>query len=90
MEARRYLVSGRVQAVGFRYFTRRLAAEEGVKGWVRNLADGRVEAQAGGPPELLERFRQGLVRGPRGSRVDEVIEERLDSSPDWKDFDIVF
>ncbi len=87
-EGRRYLVSGRVQGVSFRYFTHRLATDEGVKGRVRNLPDGRVEAQASGSPEAMERFRRGLESGPPGSRVDEVIEERLSSTPDWESFEI--
>jgi acylphosphatase len=70
--ARRFLISGRVQGVGFRWFTREAADREGVHGWVRNLPDGRVEAQAEGDVEALDRFERALRHGPRGARVDEI------------------
>ena len=70
--ARRFLVSGRVQGVGFRYFTETAARREGVHGWVRNLPDGRVEAAAEGEAEAVERFERSLRQGPRGARVDQV------------------
>ncbi|HMF93639.1 MAG TPA: acylphosphatase [Vicinamibacterales bacterium] len=75
--ARRFLISGRVQGVGFRFFTQEAAEREGVHGWVRNLPDGRVEAQAEGDAEALERFERALRRGPRGARVDEVDVDSL-------------
>ena len=70
--ARRYLISGRVQGVGFRYFTEEAAAREGVHGWVRNLPDGRVEAAADGDADAVERFERAMRHGPRGARVDQV------------------
>lgn len=70
--ARRFLISGRVQGVGFRYFTETAARREGVHGWVRNLPDGRVEAAAEGEAEAIERFERSLRQGPRGARVDRV------------------
>jgi len=69
--ARRYLISGRVQGVGFRYFTEDVARREGVRGWVRNLPDGRVEVAADGDAESVERFERWIRHGPRGARVDE-------------------
>ncbi|HTS76737.1 MAG TPA: acylphosphatase [Bryobacteraceae bacterium] len=74
--ARRYLISGRVQAVGFRYFTEHHAREKNIAGWVRNLADGRVEVHAEGPPERLKEFEQDLREGPRWAEVRgfEVLE----------------
>ena len=68
--ARRYLIAGRVQGVGFRYFTEDAAHREGVHGWVRNLPDGRVEVAADGDAESIARFEQSIRRGPRGARVD--------------------
>jgi acylphosphatase len=68
--ARRYLVSGRVQGVGFRYFAQATATREGVHGWVRNLPDGRVEAAAEGDVEAVERFERSLRHGPRGALVE--------------------
>jgi acylphosphatase len=65
-------VSGRVQGVGFRYFTEREASRLGLTGWVRNLPDGSVEIVAEGPRESLEAL-IGIVRvGPRGGRVDDL------------------
>jgi acylphosphatase len=70
--ARRFLISGRVQGVGFRYFAERNAAREGIHGWVRNLPDGRVEAAAEGEAEAIDRFEGRLRQGPPGARVDRV------------------
>ena len=70
--ARRFLVSGRVQGVGFRYFTQDVAVREGVTGWVRNLPDGRVEARAEGEREAVLRLERAIRSGPRGARVDTV------------------
>jgi acylphosphatase len=69
---RAYLVSGAVQGVGFRYFTHREARRIGLRGWVRNLNDGRVEAVADGTGEQLEEFERALRRGPAGSSVTDV------------------
>jgi acylphosphatase len=70
--ARRYLIDGHVQGVGFRYFTEDVASREGISGWVRNLPDGRVEAEIEGDAEAVERFERAIRRGPRGARVDQV------------------
>jgi acylphosphatase len=69
---RRFLVRGRVQGVGFRYFVEDAASVEGVRGWVRNLPDGRVEALVEGDAEAVERMAHKIRRGPPGARVDEV------------------
>jgi acylphosphatase len=70
--ARRFLVSGRVQGVGFRYFTHAAAVREGVTGWVRNLDDGRVEALVEGDVPAVDRVEQAIRIGPPGARVDSV------------------
>ena len=70
--ARHYRVTGRVQGVGFRYFTERCASREGLHGWVRNLADGAVEAEAEGEAEAIARFEAALRVGPPGGRVDDL------------------
>ncbi|MEO8347430.1 MAG: acylphosphatase [Acidobacteriota bacterium] len=76
MIARRALVSGRVQGVGFRYFARRAAEGAGVTGWARNLPDGRVETLAEGEASAVEQYLAKIRRGPIGGRVDQVeIEE---------------
>lgn len=72
-----YLVKGRVQGVGFRWFVHREAAELGLRGWVRNTEDGCVEVVAAGEPEGLAELKEALRRGSRGSRVDAVVEHEL-------------
>ena len=70
--ARRYFVTGRVQGVGFRFFVERAAAREGLHGWVRNTPDGRVEIEAEGDREALERFEGHVSHGPPAARVAHV------------------
>ena len=70
--SRRYVIGGRVQGVGFRYFTEAAAAREGLHGWVRNLPDRRVEIAAEGDADSVERFERQIRQGPPGARVDEV------------------
>jgi acylphosphatase len=72
MKARRFLISGRVQGVGYRYFAERSAHETGVTGWARNLDDGRVEVHANGTTERLEDFEGRLRQGPRFADVRSV------------------
>lgn len=69
---RRVLVSGEVQGVFFRDTCRRVAAQQGVAGWVRNLPDGRVEAVFEGLPESVDRLVDWARRGPGAARVSEV------------------
>lgn len=66
----RFTVSGRVQGVYFRQSTREQAERLGLCGWVRNLADGRVEGMAHGEPAALEALRVWLQHGPAAARVD--------------------
>ena len=70
--ARRFVISGKVQGVGFRWFTQDTAAREGVVGWVRNLPDGRVEALVEGEDEAVTRVERAIRSGPRGARVENV------------------
>ncbi len=72
-----FMVRGRVQGVGFRWFVQREAAEIGLRGWVRNTDDGAVEVVAAGDPEEIADLRQELRRGSRGSRVDRIAEQEL-------------
>lgn len=74
LETRRYVVTGRVQGVGFRWFVEREAAQLGMKGWVRNCEDGSVEVMATGTPEQQRSLRAKLREGPRAARVDMVQE----------------
>ncbi len=73
-QARRFLVRGRVQGVGFRWFVEREAHLLGIAGWVRNNPDGTVEVLAMGTRDQLSGLRSRLHQGPRASRVDEVEE----------------
>jgi acylphosphatase len=75
-----FLVRGRVQGVGFRWFVHREASELALKGWVRNTEDGDVEVVVAGDEESLAELRSSLNKGPRGSRVDKVIEHPLAES----------
>ena len=75
--AKRFVVSGRVQGVGFRYFVQDHAAVEGVHGFVRNLPDGRVEAVIEGDEESVLRVERAVRRGPASAQVDEVVVETI-------------
>lgn len=86
--ARKFLLSGLVQGVGFRFFTQRAAARHQVKGYVRNLEDGRVEAWAQGPEKSVESFKHDLTAGPRYSRVEEIEEIVLEPSSEYSSFRI--
>jgi acylphosphatase len=78
-EARRFLVRGRVQGVGFRWFVEREARILGISGWVRNNGDGSVEVLAMGSRDQLLGLRSRLREGPRAARVDDV--EEADAKP---------
>jgi len=80
VKACRWLLSGRVQGVGFRWFTVRRATEHGVVGWVRNLPDGRVEVLAKGPVTSIMQFEDALALGPHMARVENV--DKADVSPE--------
>lgn len=76
VETRHYVVSGRVQGVGFRWFVEREARILGLSGWVRNRHDGNVEVLAAGTKEQLGALYDKLKEGPRAARVDNVdVEE---------------
>jgi acylphosphatase len=79
-------LSGKVQGVGFRYFTRRIAEELDIKGWVRNLYDGRVEVIAEG--DRLEEFVAMVKKGPVGSKVDDIEVCELDEEIGYSGFEI--
>lgn len=85
---RRYLVNGRVQGVGFRWFVEAEARAIGVSGWVRNRQDGTVEVLASGTEEQLRALFDKLRRGPRAARVDDVDVEEMPARDDLKTFRI--
>ena len=74
VEARRFVVRGRVQGVGFRWFVEREAHMLGIAGWVRNKSDGSVEVLGMGTRDQLAGLRSRLHQGPRAARVDDVQE----------------
>lgn len=86
--ARRLVISGRVQGVGFRYFTQDAAAREGVTGWVRNLADGRVEAYLEGESDSVTRVERAIRQGPRGARVEHVEVDTEEPGGAYRGFEI--
>lgn len=73
--ARRFLISGEVQGVGYRFFAQRAAARHQVTGYVRNLPDGRVEVWAEGTPSAIEGFKKDLATGPKLAVVEKIDEE---------------
>ena len=79
VRAKHYLVRGRVQGVGYRYFALETAERLGIKGYARNLSSGEVEVHAEADEGVLERFKLELERGPRMARVTEVAESDVPS-----------
>ena len=86
--ARRFVISGRVQGVGFRYFTQDVARREGATGWVRNLPDGRVEAHVEGDADAVTRVERALRTGPRGARVNTMTVDIEDVSGAYDTFSV--
>lgn len=82
------MIRGRVQGVGFRWFAHDAAAREGVHGWVRNLADGSVEAFVEGENESVQRLEAKLRRGPASARVDDFTTEEHAPSGRTTEFEI--
>ena len=75
-----YLIKGRVQGVGFRWFVHREAAALNLRGWVRNTEDGHVEVVAAGDEQELAEVEKALQQGSRGSRVDAVLVQQFAES----------
>ncbi len=86
--ARKFIISGMVQGVGFRFFTQRAAARHQVLGYVRNLKDGRVESLAEGDAQAVEEFKFELLTGPIYSKVEEIEELVLEPSNLYSSFRI--
>ncbi len=86
----RLLIAGRVQGVGFRYFTQRAARGLGLVGWVRNLPSGEVEARVAGSADGIAELRRQLEAGPSGARVDKITETPLAEAGPWREFSIEF
>lgn len=90
MPARRFIVSGRVQGVGFRHFTMRAAVRIGLRGWARNRPDGTVEVFADGEPAALDALYAHLAAGPPAARVDEVEVSEVEQVPALTGFGLRF
>lgn len=83
------LVSGKVQGVGFRNFVAAHAEALGLRGWVRNLRDGRVEILTDAEDETLENFRSQIEQGPRRSHVEEMNLNEVDVAIDGDEFKVI-
>jgi acylphosphatase len=86
--ARKFLITGEVQGVGYRFFAQRAAARHQVLGYVRNRPDGSVEVLAEGPATEVEEFKKDLVTGPQWSSVEQVEEISLDPTGLYASFRI--
>jgi acylphosphatase len=86
----RVFIDGRVQGVAYRFFAEKCAARLGVTGWVRNLADGRVEVLAEAASVQIETFLERLREGPSLARIDGFEVRREPSTGEFPDFRIAF
>lgn len=89
MVQKHFLVTGKVQGVGFRVFTLQKAIQHGIQGCVRNLFDGRVEILAYGPEGAMSRFSRELVRGPQRSNVEDLSEAEFSGTIEHSGFKIL-
>ena len=85
---RRYVVKGRVQRVGFRYYVDDAAHRERILGYVRNRHDGTVEVVAEGDADAMQRFEMAVRRGPTGARVDDVETTELEPTNRFNNFSV--
>jgi acylphosphatase len=86
--ARKFVVSGMVQGVGYRFFAQRVAARHQVRGYVKNLPDGCVEVYTEGPPDNVEEFKHDLATGPEFSHIEKVEELVLEPQGRYSTFRI--
>jgi acylphosphatase len=86
--ARKFLIRGDVQGVGYRFFAQRAAARHQVVGYVRNMPDGTVEVFAEGPANNVEEFKKDLVTGPQWAIVEQVEEISLEPNGLYSSFRI--
>lgn len=83
-------IEGRVQGVGFRHYTKTSARQNGAKGWVKNLPDGRVEAVFEGDEGTLKRMIELVKQGPASSRVSDVEIRWENAEDDFDDFRVKY
>jgi acylphosphatase len=86
--ARKFFIRGDVQGVGYRFFAQRAAARHQVVGYVRNCADGSVEAFVEGPESRVEAFKHDLATGPQWAVVDHLEEINLEPTGRYSAFRI--
>jgi acylphosphatase len=86
--ARKFIISGTVQGVGYRFFAQRAAARHQVLGYVKNLEDGRVESLAEGDAKTVEAFKHDLTAGPSYSNVEHIEELVLEPTGLYTSFRI--
>lgn len=89
MKRLRLRIYGRVQGVGFRWEAARQAQKLGLKGWVRNCAEGCVETEVEGAEEVVEKYRQWCKKGPRWAKIEKVEEEVGEAKEQYAEFKIV-
>lgn len=90
MSARKYIVIGRVQGVGFRWYVIRQGKSLGLTGWARNVRDGSVEVWAEGLESSLDSLESALMDGPSGAQVKEVQVETKPSTGRFNGFEITW
>lgn len=83
-------ISGRVQGVGFRHFTKTKAKSLGVKGWVKNLSDGRVEAVFQGDEKLVDQLIEKCKKGPRSAYVQSIEVKEENEKGAFSEFEVRF
>ena len=88
MVARRFIISGFVQGIGYRFFAMRAAARHQVLGTVRNLPDGRVEVVAEGDRDAMDEFKKDLATGPSMAEITDIEETDLPVTGLFRDFRI--
>ena len=88
MVARRFIISGIVQGIGYRFFAMRAAARHQVLGTVRNLPDGRVEVVAEGDRDSMDEFKKDLATGPSMAEITDIEETDLPVTGLFRDFRI--
>lgn len=82
-------ISGRVQGVGFRHFTRKNADKLGITGWVKNLPDGRVEAVFQGSEQKVNELIERCKEGPISAYVKEIEVNKAEGEKDHNSFDVI-
>lgn len=82
-------ITGRVQGVGFRHFTRKNADRIGITGWVKNLPDGRVEALFQGPEQKVHELIDRCKEGPISAYVKEIDVNKAEDAKDHDSFEVI-